>query len=242
MNRVSQRRGCLIRRAEQLRWLMANNDKTEIAIIVDRSGSMESIRKDMKGGFEAFVGGQRRLPGECVLSLYQFDGEYEVVYENKALRDVGSLQLQPRGSTALLDAVGKTIAKVAERHDALAEDARPAAVIVLVITDGHENASTEWSLDGVRKAVASAEQERDWRFVFLGADASTFDDAQRMGIGTAAQYEPDGDGVRAAYDALYSATSAYRGSVRSGVRHAKLSIERDLTKKKRGSGGASGST
>ena len=67
-------------------------------------------------------------------------------------------------------------------------------MIVLVITDGHENASTEWSRDGVRQAVSSAEQERNWRFVFLGADASAFEDGQRMGIGTAAQYEPDGEG------------------------------------------------
>ena len=115
-------------------------------------------------------------------------------------------------------------------------------MIVFVITDGHENASTEWSLDGVRKAVASAQEERNWRFVFLGADASAFEDGQRMGIGTAAQYEPDGDGVRVAYDALQSATSAYRGSVRRGVLDAELSIERDLTKKKRGSGETSGST
>jgi hypothetical protein len=112
----------------------------------------------------------------------------------------------------------------------------------IAITDGHENASTEWSRDGVRQAVASAEQERNWRFVFLGADASAFEDGQRMGIGTAAQYEPDGDGVRVAYDALDSATSAYRGSVRRGVLDAELSIVRDLTKKKRGSGEASGST
>ncbi len=208
---------------------MANHESTEIAIILDRSGSMQTIREDMEGGFKAFVSKQRKEPGACVLSLYQFDDLYEVVYEAKPLKHVKALKLEPRGSTALLDGVGKSIAKIAARHDELPESERPGAVIVLVITDGHENASTEWNLAGVRKTVASAERERNWRFVFLGADANAFDDAQGMGIKTAARYAMNSGSVVYAYDALHDAARNYRRAVRLGEVHAELSIETDLT-------------
>lgn len=208
---------------------MANKDKTEIAIILDRSGSMQSICADMEGGFRSFVDRQRGEPGECVLSLYQFDDRYDVVYEAKPLSDVTALKLQPRGSTALLDGVGKSVANIAARHDALPEGERPAAVIVLVITDGQENASTEWKLADVRKAVEAAERQRNWRFVFLGADANAFADARAMGIAASAQYESSERSVGFAYDALHDAARSYRGSVRGGDFKAKVEIKPDLT-------------
>lgn len=204
-----------------------NKDKTEIAIVLDRSGSMVSIREDMEGGFRAFVAEQREQPGQCVLSLYQFDGEYEAVYEAKPLSKVRGLKLVPRGSTALLDGVGRSIANIAERHDALPAAERPAAVIVLVITDGHENASTEWTLARVRKAVTNAEKERNWRFVFLGADPQAFADAHNMGFDVAAQY--DARSVRHAYSSVASSASRYRNQIREGCLDATFSLEMDLT-------------
>jgi len=210
---------------------MANKNKTEIAIILDRSGSMQSICADMEGGFGSFVDKQRHEPGECVLSLYQFDDRYEVVYEATPLSDVTALKLEPRGSTALLDGVGKSVANIAARHDAMTESQRPAAVIVLVITDGQENASVEWKLADVRAAVEAAERTRNWRFVFLGADAKAFTDARAMGIATAAHYASDTRSVSIMYNALDVSSRNYRSAVRDGEPAAKIEIAPDLTGK-----------
>ena len=208
---------------------MPNIHKTEIVIILDRSGSMANIREDMEGGFKTFVDGQRKEPGDCTLSLYQFDDRFDVVYEAKRISDVTQLELEPRGSTALLDAIGKTLAFVAARHDELAEADKPAAVIVLVITDGRENASVEWRIAGVRKAVQNAETVRNWRFVFLGADTSAFCDATSMGIGTSASYVASPQGVRTLYAELGSVSRSYRGRVREGDLRARPEIKRTLT-------------
>lgn len=218
---------------------MPNQELTEIAVILDRSGSMETIRGDMIGGFASFVARQREEPGACVLSLYQFDDEYEVVYEAKPLSEVSGLKLVPRGSTALLDGVGKSIAKIADRHDAMPAAQRPGAVVVLVMTDGQENASREWTLAAVRNAVEAAERKRNWRFVFLGANAAAFAEAQQMGIQAAAHYDATGDGVRAAYDELAVAASAFRGKVRDGAVDARFTLKSRITGKKRETGSPS---
>jgi len=189
---------------------MANADRTEIAVILDRSGSMQHICDDMVGGFKTFVDGHRAEPGQCVLSLYQFDSEFDVVYEAKPLSKVGALKLEPRGETALLDAVGKSITLIAERHDKLPEGERPTAVIVLVITDGHENASTEWNLAGVHTAVTAAQEKRRWNFVFLGADAAAFEDARSMGIATAMEYERTPESIGTLYSMVLERSRSYR--------------------------------
>lgn len=208
---------------------MADTHKTEIAIVLDRSGSMESIRDDMEGGLSAFIQGQRSEPGECVISLYQFDDKFEVVCEASPLTELRPPRLVPRGATALLDGVGKSIALIGERHAKLADGDKPAAVIILVITDGHENASTEWDLRRVRKAVEHAQTHRKWRFVFLGADAAAFDEGASMGFATAARYTASGDGVAAACDAVLLASRMYRGSVREGDLEAAIVLEKDLS-------------
>jgi hypothetical protein len=98
-----------------------------------------------------------------------------------------------------------------------------------VITDGHENASTEWNAKQVRDAVLRAEQQRNWRFVFLGADAGAFDDAQGIGIRTAAQYARNGGSVVYAMSEVDQAMRRYRGKVREGAVMAELDIVTDLT-------------
>ena len=86
---------------------MTDPSYTDITMVLDRSGSMQSIKDDTVGGFDAFVDEQRRLPGRCTVSLVQFDNEYEEVYTGRDLAEVPSLTLVPRGSTAMLDAIGR---------------------------------------------------------------------------------------------------------------------------------------
>lgn len=126
-------------------------------------------------------------------------------------------------------------ALVAERHDRLSEHDKPAGVIVLVITDGHENASREWRLDAVRDAVQNAENVRNWRFVFLGADANAFEDAQSMGIETVSSYVASPRGTVALYAELGSMSRSYRGRVRAGDLRARPEIKKTLTEEDPGS-------
>src|SRR5688572_4072309 len=123
---------------------MVDTEKTEIVVVLDRSGSMSCVRTDMEGGFNEFIKKQKEVAGDCAVTLVQFDDKYEVVYEAKPLNDVPNLNLVPRGSTALLDSLGKTINSVGYRLKNTPESKRPGRVLFLVITDGHENSSSEF--------------------------------------------------------------------------------------------------
>lgn len=161
---------------------MTNPDLRHIAIILDRSGSMQTVKNDTENGLKAFLDTQHDAPGHTTVSLYQFDHEYEAVYENTPLADVPAFTLRPRGSTALLDAVGRTIATLGEHLAAKPEDQRPSEVIVVILTDGEENISTEYTLPAVKKAITHQQEVYGWRFVFLGADQDAFAAAGGMGI------------------------------------------------------------
>ena len=158
-------------------------DSTEIIFVVDRSGSMINIAADMRGGFDTFIEEQKKLPGECKVTLARFDDHYELVFAGKPLAEVPPLELVPRGSTALNDAVGKTINTVGERLSKTPEDQRPSKVLFVIITDGKENASKEFQ--DIRKVLELITHQREkyqWEFVFLGASLDAIEVAQNMGI------------------------------------------------------------
>lgn len=189
---------------------MTKPNSAEIIVILDRSGSMASIRKDMEGGFDSFIAEQRKLPGECSVTLVQFDDKYEVVYMGKALADVPPLDLVPRGSTALLDAVGKTTVATGERLAAMPEHERPARVLVVIITDGQENASMEHTKESVRQMVDHQRSAYQWEFVYFGANQDAFAEAAKMGINIAQNYAADAAGVKNASESLTRGTIGYR--------------------------------
>src|SRR4029079_3280899 len=108
------------------------NDYTHISVVLDRSGSMDLVREDTIGGFHAFLDGQKKVPGHCTFTLTQFDHAYDVLHANEPIKQVNPLTKDtfvPRGSTALLDAVGKTIESTGEYLKGLPEYQRPAKVI-----------------------------------------------------------------------------------------------------------------
>lgn len=204
---------------------MPDPTRTEIAVILDRSGSMDSIRRDMEGGFRTFVKKQRKAAGTCVLSLYQFDDHYDVVFEERALDDVSGLDLVPRGSTALFDALGNSIARIGERLRSKPDEQRPGTVIVMVITDGMENASHEYDAAAVRKLIARQERKYNWRFMFLGADAASVAEARDLGVRAVARYAKSTAGVADMYERSATALSRLREEVHAGDPNAVLSIE-----------------
>jgi len=195
------------------------DDYTDMTVVLDRSGSMSSIKDDMEGGFNRFIEEQKKVPGELRVTLFQFDTEYECVYENKPVSDVPSLSLVPRGSTALLDAVGKAIAKTGERLKAMSEASRPGKVLFVVITDGQENSSREFKKEAVRRSIDEQTNNYKWSFTYLGANVDAFAEAGSMAIptGGALNYSATPVGVRAAYNALSQGVASYRCSSGSGA-------------------------
>lgn len=178
---------------------MTRADFTHIAIVLDRSGSMASVVEDTIGGFNKFLSEQRNKPGKNLLTLVQFDNEYQIVHDGCPLADVPNLNhstYEPRGSTALIDAIGRTIDRLGRKLADMPEHERPGKVIMCVITDGQENSSTEycvaegivWApppiLGGgrirmnvgpnkfarVQQMIARQREKYQWEFVFLGAN------------------------------------------------------------------------
>jgi hypothetical protein len=160
---------------------LGNPDRTDITIVLDRSGSMQAVHRQTVDGFEAFVDKQRKLTGDCRLTLVQFDTIYETVYRNRPIHKVGRLDLQPRGATALLDAMGRAIQDTAARI-AVSWTAKPSRVIVVTITDGLENSSREFTREQVFDLVQHQTDRCDWQFVFLGANQDAIREAANVGI------------------------------------------------------------
>ncbi|GLP75466.1 hypothetical protein TUM20983_25760 [Mycobacterium antarcticum] len=192
---------------------MTDPQRTLIAVLLDRSGSMESIKADTEGGFNAFIAEQAEQPGEATVTLAQFDTHYEVVYADRPIADVPPLQLQPRGATALYDGVGRLITDVGAELAARPEDQRPGHVIVVVMTDGHENSSVEWTHEAVSAAIRRQEGEYSWYFVFLGANMDAVAVGARMGFAAdrSMTYEASDAGVASAMAATTGYVSRQRG-------------------------------
>jgi hypothetical protein len=161
---------------------MTDKNLTHIYLLLDRSGSMQSIKTDTEGGFAAFVEEQKRTPGGCRVTLAQFDNHYDVVYADRPIADVPALDLQPRGSTALLDAMGKSITEAGTKLAALADDQRPDTVIVAIMTDGYENASQEWTHPAIKALVEQQTEQYGWQFLYMGADQDAIEVGRNIGI------------------------------------------------------------
>jgi len=191
---------------------LPNQDSTDITVLLDRSGSMQAVQHATVDGFAAFLDKQRRCPGVCRLTLCQFDTVYEVVYRNKPLRKVGPLVLQPRGSTALLDAMGRTIHDTALRLEQARPAQLPARIIMVIVTDGLENSSHEFTRSQVFDLVRHYKEREDWQFVFLGANQDAIQEAGRMGIdaGAAMTYAAGIRGTDAAWRGMSEAVARHR--------------------------------
>ncbi len=160
-------------------------DLTDVTLVVDRSGSMQAIREDAEGGVNYLVQEQAKEPGEVLLTLVQFDTEYEFVHRGVPIQQVPLYSLVPRGSTALLDAVGRAINETGQRLAKMAERDRPGLVLFVVMTDGQENSSREFTLAQVREMIQRQQSQYQWHFTFLSANQDAFAEAGAMGIDTA---------------------------------------------------------
>jgi hypothetical protein len=190
---------------------------THISVILDRTGSMESVRDDIIGGFNAFLNAQKADPGLASLTLVQFDSQdpYEVVHQFKLLAEVPELTREtfvPRASTPLLDAIGRGINDLEKNLADIIENERPSRVIMVIITDGQENASREFRKDQIEKMIKEKQEKAAWQFVFLSADLAAIGDALATGMRPSAvmAHDKDGHGTSAAWAALSRSISDYR--------------------------------
>lgn len=190
-------------------------DFTSITIVLDRSGSMATCYDDTLGGFNTFVDGQRKLPGVCELSLFQFDNDFEPVFVNCPISDappLSRLNYIPRGGTALYDAVARAIESTGKHYASLASSARPGKVLFAIITDGGENASTQFTREAVFKKIAHQTGRYNWEFVFIGANQDAYASAADIGIKTAnvLNYAQTEVGTQAVFQKLNSNAMRYR--------------------------------
>ncbi len=177
------------------------SDLTDITLVVDRSGSMQEIRSDAEGGVIAFIENQAKEPGEALLTLVQFDTEYEFLCKGVPIAQSPEFKLLPRGGTALLDAIGRAMIETGQRLEAMAEQDRPGLVIFVVMTDGQENSSKEFSKAKIKEMTQLQQEKYGWHFTFLGADQDSFAEAQEMGIADRGTADFAKEKVMAAYGA-----------------------------------------
>jgi uncharacterized protein YegL len=192
-----------------------NQNLCEIGFVLDRSGSMESMKQEAVGGFNTFLESQQKLPGEARLTLVLFDHEYIVAHDGMPIKDVPPLNEHtyvPRGTTALLDAIGRTINTIGERLDKTREPERPAKVIIAILTDGLENASQEFKRKQIFKMIKRQREVYSWEFAFLGARQDAIQAGAQIGIPTAnaVTFSEAPGGPSSAFAALSSVATAYR--------------------------------
>jgi Mg-chelatase subunit ChlD len=188
---------------------------TDITFILDSSASMNAIADAAIAGFNGFVRDQQGVPGAATVTLVQFNQNRHATFEAAPIHDVPDLDREsyrPDGGTALLDAVGLSIEETGRRLAALAERDRPAKVIVVIITDGHENASRHYSQRQVADMISHQRQKYGWRFVFLGANQDVILEAEKLGIeaNLAENFQATGQGTRSAFNSISGTISKLR--------------------------------
>ncbi|MFF2875132.1 VWA domain-containing protein [Gottfriedia sp. NPDC057991] len=191
-----------------------NNNKTEIIFLIDRSGSMAGLERDTIGGFNAFIKKQSSFDGETNVTTVLFDDQYEVLWTGINAHEVKLTENEyfVRGTTALLDAVGKTILNVGNRLSLSSEMERPGKVIFVITTDGLENASVEFTYSKVKHLIHHQQEKYNWEFIFMGANIDVAKEASSLGIlkENAYTFDSSSEGVENMYSVICEAVSEKR--------------------------------
>lgn len=207
---------------------MTDSTLTLLAVVADRSGSMTRIASDMNGGIRALLADQAALPGALIVDIWTFDTAVEHPFDWVRPDDVKADVILPRGSTALNDAVGTAIVSVGERLAAMDEDDRPGKVMFLIVTDGQENASREYTLDQVKAMVDKQTAEYGWEFLYLAANVDAFATGAGYGFGA---------GQTMSYAADSQGTQNVVAAASAGITRSRLGGSADFTDAERQSAG-----
>lgn len=212
-------------------------NSTELVFILDKSGSMAGLERDTIGGFNSMLSKQKALDGECRITTVLFDNRYELLHDRIDIRAVSAMtdrEYQVGGSTALLDAIGQTVHKLAAVQKNTVEEYRAEHVMFVIITDGEENSSREYSAQKVKAMIEEEREKYGWEFVFLGANIDAVETAGRFGIAAdrAVDYVPDGAGTELNFQAMSETVACFRatGAVPAAPMEA---IRKDMKKRGR---------
>lgn len=155
---------------------------SELVVILDRSGSMGSIASDMEEAMKEVLNKQKKSEEDIYVTYVRFDDEYEEVFSEKSIKEIDGFRLEPRGMTALLDAVGKTINSVEQRINKKKEEDKPKRVLFVIITDGHENASKEFKRCNVFEKIEKMKKDYGWDVTFVGANQDSISEGGSIGV------------------------------------------------------------
>jgi len=188
---------------------------TELVFILDKSGSMSGLEDDTIGGFNAMLKKQQAIEGGCLVTTVLFDDGYELLHDRidiQAVKPMTQEEYCVGGCTALLDAIGKTVNKIAKVQRQIAEDTAKEKVMFVIITDGMENASREFSAKRVKQMIGKQQERHGWEFIFLAANIDAVETAGRYGIRAdrAQNYHADDEGTEVVYAAVGAAMAGYR--------------------------------
>lgn len=212
--------------------------RTELVFIIDRSGSMAGLESDTIGGFNRMIKKQRKEKGEAFVTTVLFDDQYEMIHRRKPIRQVSALtgrEYYVRGGTALLDAVGRTIQYMICVQRNLKPEEKADQVIVVITTDGYENASREFTFGQIHKMISHEKEKYGWEFLFLGADIDAGREALKLGIAPdrSAACCNDSRGVKATYETVSAALSQMRRCSSPIGTQWKTAVEQDKKKRRK---------
>ena len=213
------------------------NAPIHISVVLDRSGSMATIADDIVGGFNEYLAEQRQVAGRARVTLAQFDSQdpFEVLINGVNLAEVTDLDrssYRPRGSTPLFDAIGRMIAKIDADCAARSEVGAPEEdQVVLIVTDGLENASHEYSRQMIFDLI-EARRQRGWVFAFLGANQDAYAEGRRMAFSqtNSANWAASPEGSRQMWKDVSYSTSEHRGKTKA----RRVMDEAEFLKRRRG--------
>jgi len=210
---------------------------TELVFILDRSGSMGGLESDTIGGFNSVMTKQKAEEGDANVTTVLFDDKYELLHDRYNLKKIDKItdkEYFVRGTTALLDAIGKTINKMGNTQKFASDDERAEKVMFVIITDGMENASAEYSYNKIKKMIDRQKEKYGWEFIFLGANIDAVETASRFGIAEdrAANYHADGEGTMLNYEVISETVSMVRAK-RSIDSSWKDKIDKDYKNRER---------
>ena len=198
-----------------------------VCFVIDSSGSMSGSEKDVIGGFEKTIKEQKEIKdGECIVSLYEFASGVKQVYLGKKLDEVNGLDYNVGGMTRLWDGLGTAIDDVGKWLADMPEEERPSKNLIVVITDGGENSSTEYRLKDIRDRIKEQTEKYNWSFIYLGNDLSDAKDADDIGIKfkgftTKKKFYNN-------YDVISTGVTAYRCA--ANISEASLALDSSITK------------
>lgn len=194
---------------------MTDQNYTHISFLLDRSGSMESIKEATIAGFNAFLKEQKEVAGKCTITLAQFNHNYQRLIFMQALAEARPLTGEtyaPSGTTALLDGIGKLINETGGELEELPDEQRPGKVVFVILTDGLENSSREFSMEQISSMIDLQTQAYNWKFVFLGANQDAIATADKINIPSASAmtFQANSRQANAAMFSTSEAVKAYR--------------------------------